>query len=178
MIITFVGLWSSFVPPFCKTATDVQLSERLASLGIMGDDWGAPETPTTSQHYVIEVLKMGALKWPPLCRDACVADSRCEFFFSQEKKVSDALLRICFRSEKGKILFVFGFSYCDDMKQNIKYRKHDKLISANYILMALHQHPYFCIPFSCNERIYLYILYWIIKPTATNMLQSINIDLH
>ena len=53
--------------------SDVQLSGSLASLSILNPIEGIPKTSRTSQHYRIEVLKVGGgLIGPPLCRQTLV----------------------------------------------------------------------------------------------------------
>ena len=83
----------------------VQLSERLASLGIMIDKLRTPLKPLeSSQHYRIEALK-GVLNWAPVMpRDAIFSDSctsdLCSFFFSvmvfRNGNASDATATRCY----------------------------------------------------------------------------------
>ena len=63
--------------------SDVLLSERLASLGIMSVQWVPLLKPLEpSQHYRIERFK-GAPDWASMMpRDASFSDSRCKFFQS------------------------------------------------------------------------------------------------
>ena len=58
---------------------DLQLSESLASLGIMGDLWSAPWNSRTSQHSIILRGLSGTLNWVLLIpRDASLSYSQCE----------------------------------------------------------------------------------------------------
>ena len=78
LVFGYIKIWFEFGPRLEKLTS----SERLASLGIMGPNWGAPwnSSNITSRHYDTKGFNGDPQLWAPLCQDTDSRTSDVSFF--------------------------------------------------------------------------------------------------
>ena len=108
---------------------DVQLPERLTSVGIIGKQLRAPlKHLRSSPHNCIEALK-GALNWVPWCREGLV--SRTADVFSPSLAQKEITMR-------GEVLFRPGSIRCWGLFMRSSFLKSILLVTKTYYCCTLY----------------------------------------